>query len=91
MPQTPKHIPRRMCAICREQFPKRELIRLVRTADGQVEIDETGKKSGRGAYVCKAPGCIAQAQKGARLEKAIGVKVSPEVFHTLKEMVEHEP
>ena len=86
-----KHIPQRMCAICREQFPKRELIRLVRSAEGVVSLDDTGKKPGRGLYVCKSQACITQAMKGSRLEKATGAAVNEEIMNALREMVENGP
>jgi predicted RNA-binding protein YlxR (DUF448 family) len=78
-----------MCAICRQQYPKRELIRLVRSADGQVALDDTGKKPGRGLYVCKSEDCLTQALKGARLEKAVGTAIGPEILAELKAKVEH--
>jgi predicted RNA-binding protein YlxR (DUF448 family) len=80
----------RMCAICRQRFPKRSLVRLAKTSDGQVSLDETGKKPGRGFYVCQSSECLAQATKGSRLEKAVGVKIDGEVLAGLKEKAEHE-
>ena len=85
-----KRVPMRMCAICRKQFPKRSLIRLAKTSDGQVSLDETGKKPGRGLYVCQSDECLAQATKGTRLEKAAGVKIGGEVLAELMEKAEHE-
>ena len=85
-----KRIPLRMCAICRTQFPKRELIRLVKSADGLVELDETGKKPGRGYYVCRAKECLTQALKGTRLEKTVGVTIEDVVYTALREKVENE-
>jgi predicted RNA-binding protein YlxR (DUF448 family) len=79
-----------MCAVCRQQFPKRELVRLVKTADGQISLDETGKKPGRGLYVCHAKECLAQAMKGGRLDKAAGSKVDAAILRQLKEKEEHE-
>ena len=86
-----KRIPLRMCAICRTQYPKREMIRLVKSSDGQVEVDDTGKKPGRGLYVCHAKECMAQALKGKRLEKAAGARIDAEVLATLKDKADHEP
>lgn len=86
-----KRIPLRMCAICRQQFPKRELIRLVKNAEGQVSLDETGKKPGRGLYVCQNKDCLAQALKGGRLDKAAGARIDADILSKLKEKVEHEP
>jgi len=79
-----------MCAICRTQFPKRDLTRLVRSANGLVELDETGKKPGRGLYVCESKACLTQALKGTRLEKAAGVAIDGAVYTALKEKVENE-
>jgi predicted RNA-binding protein YlxR (DUF448 family) len=85
-----KRIPLRMCAICRTQFPKRELIRLVKSSDGQITLDETGKKPGRGLYVCRAQECLAKATHGARLEKAAGARVDADVMARLREKAENE-
>jgi predicted RNA-binding protein YlxR (DUF448 family) len=63
--------PQRMCVGCREMKNKRDLIRVVRTPEGSIEVDLTGKKSGRGAYLCNNPECLAQAVKGKRLQKAL--------------------
>lgn len=84
---TQKKIPTRMCAICRRQRPKKELVRLVKTPEGQVLLDETGKKPGRGLYVCPEEECILQALKGDRLNKAVGQKVDEDVRERLKEKV----
>ena len=63
-----KHIPQRTCVACRKVDAKRELIRLVRLSDGSVEVDTSGKKTGRGAYLCRAQGCWEAGLKGGRLE-----------------------
>lgn len=60
----PKHVPRRMCVACREHDAKRGLIRLVRSPEGAVEVDPTGKRNGRGAYLCHAPACWDRALRG---------------------------
>ena len=85
-----KRIPLRMCAMCRTQHPKRDMIRLAKASDGQVTLDDTGKKPGRGLYVCKAKECLAQAMKAVRLEKAVGAKIGEEVFTGLREKAESE-
>ena len=85
-----KRIPLRMCAMCRSQYPKRSLIRLVKTADGQVSLDESGKKPGRGLYVCHADACLAQALKGTRLEKAVGAKIDASILDELRDKAEHD-
>jgi predicted RNA-binding protein YlxR (DUF448 family) len=64
--------------------PKRELVRIVRTPEGEVLVDPTGKKSGRGAYVCPDEGCLEKAVKARRLEKALGREISPEVLEAVR-------
>ena len=81
----PKKIPQRMCLGCRQMKPKKELIRIVRTVDGKIEVDPTGKKSGRGAYFCKDPKCLEIALKEERLSKALVTSVSKETINRLKE------
>jgi uncharacterized protein len=68
--------PQRTCIACRSTSGKRELVRIVRTPQGQVEIDLTGKKAGRGAYLCPQAECWAQALKKGRLESALHVKLT---------------
>lgn len=63
-----KHIPQRTCMACRKVNAKQELIRLVRISDGSVELDTSGKKAGRGAYLCRAQDCWEIGLKGGRLE-----------------------
>src|SRR6266700_5861707 len=74
----PKHIPLRTCVSCRETKSKRELLRVVRTPDGHVLIDATGKKSGRGAYLCAKLSCWQQAIKTKKLEHEFETTISPE-------------
>jgi predicted RNA-binding protein YlxR (DUF448 family) len=74
----PKHIPQRTCIACRTTGPKRGLVRVVRTPDGRVEVDETGKKSGRGAYLCRTRECWEKALKSRALEYALKTPVSIE-------------
>ncbi|MFQ5924658.1 MAG: RNase P modulator RnpM [Dehalococcoidia bacterium] len=74
----PKHIPQRTCIGCRQTRPKRELVRIVRNTTGAVEVDPTGKKSGRGAYLCKAKGCWEAALKKERLDRALRIKTTRE-------------
>jgi uncharacterized protein len=74
----PKHVPLRSCVSCRETKPKRELLRVVRTPDGHVLIDATGKKSGRGAYLCARLSCWENALKKKRLEQEFELALSEE-------------
>jgi predicted RNA-binding protein YlxR (DUF448 family) len=77
-PLKPKHVPQRTCVACRSTSAKREFVRLVRTPDGRVEVDPTGKKAGRGAYLCNQPGCWDQALTKNRLSLALKTTVSAE-------------
>jgi uncharacterized protein len=74
----PKHIPLRTCVACKETKPKRELLRVVRTPDGHVMLDATGKKSGRGAYICARLSCWETALKKKRLEQEFELALSEE-------------
>lgn len=79
-----KKIPQRMCVGCREMKEKRELIRIVRTEEGAV-LDPTGKKPGRGAYLCLDSQCLAKAEKSRGLERALKIKISKEIYSSLNE------
>lgn len=84
-----KKIPMRMCLGCGEMKPKKELIRAVKAPDGSVSIDLTGKKSGRGAYICRSAECFGKARKSRRFEKAFSCRISDEVYDGMeKELVE---
>jgi hypothetical protein len=99
-----RKIPLRKCVACQEMMPKKELIRVVRTPDGEVLIDLTGKKSGRGAYLCGKSSCFKLAKKQRSLDKALKHSVAAEIydrlerdfvkvqdeFNALKESEEHE-
>ncbi len=80
----PRKIPLRMCVGCRESKPKRELIRVVRAPDGTLSMDNTGKKPGRGAYVCRAENCLARAIKQKQLERQLEVRMTDEVAAALQ-------
>ena len=75
----------RRCIGCMNSFPKNELIRVIRTPDGNVELDLTGRKNGRGAYLCKNIACLEKAMKHRGIERSFGMKVDPLVFESLKE------
>ena len=74
----PRHVPQRTCLGCRMVKPKRQLIRVVRVEDGVVEVDPTGKKSGRGTYLCEQKSCWEAALKKERLDRALKTKVAAE-------------
>jgi len=77
-PKRVKHIPMRTCVSCRTSKPKRELLRVVRTPDGHVQLDATGKKAGRGAYLCAKLSCWENALKRKRLESEFETTISAE-------------
>ena len=79
----PRKIPMRQCAGCREKKPKKELIRVVRSPEGAISLDTTGKAPGRGAYVCPAPECMKKAQKSRAIERALETAVSVEVYEQM--------
>jgi len=85
-----RKIPMRQCTGCREMKPKKELIRVVRSAEGQVSIDAGGKKSGRGAYICNDMNCLKKAIKSKALERAFEVEIPQEVYESLQSQMEVE-
>ncbi|MBC8585501.1 RNase P modulator RnpM [Youxingia wuxianensis] len=80
-----KKVPIRMCSGCSEHKPKRELVRVVRTPEGEILLDLTGKKSGRGAYLCPNSECLKKARKARRLERALDCAIPAEVYDRLEE------
>lgn len=83
-----KKIPMRMCVGCRQMHEKRQLVRIVKAEDGTARIDKTGKASGRGAYVCKNPDCLAKAIKSGAIRRALSLeKTDEEFFEELKEAI----
>jgi len=83
-----KKIPMRQCLGCREMKPKRELIRAVRSPEGEVSLDFKGKKPGRGAYVCRNSECLKRAVKSKALSRAFGVEIPQSVMELLNEQME---
>ena len=80
-----KKIPMRMCTGCGEMKPKKELVRVVKSPEGEISLDLTGRKPGRGAYVCRKPECLKAARKAHRLEKAFGCKIPDGVYDRMEE------
>ena len=80
-----KKIPMRMCLGCGEMKPKRELIRAVKTPEGDVLLDLTGKKSGRGAYICRSLECFKKAKKARRFEKAFSMQIDDAVYARMED------
>lgn len=83
----PKKIPLRQCVGCRGMKPKPELIRVVKSPEGEVSLDFKGKKPGRGAYVCPDPECLKKARKSRALERAFSAPLPDEVYAALEEQM----
>lgn len=82
-----KKVPLRLCGGCNEQKPKNQLVRVVRSPEGEISLDLTGKKNGRGSYICKDAECFKKAVKRKSFERAFGVKIPEEVADAiLKEL-----
>ena len=85
-----KKIPMRQCLGCNEHKPKKELIRLVRTPEGEVVADMTGKKNGRGAYLCPSDSCLRRVQKSKRAEKVLECAIPDEVYEAVARALAEE-
>ncbi len=85
-----KKIPMRQCVGCREMLPKPSLIRAVKPKEGEVELDFTGKKSGRGAYICKNSECLKKARKSRAFERAFECSISEAVYDTMEKTLSEE-
>ncbi|MBR2889111.1 MAG: YlxR family protein [Oscillospiraceae bacterium] len=83
-----KKIPQRQCMGCRERREKRQLIRVVRSPEGQVSLDFSGKKNGRGAYLCPDPLCLKKAIKSKALDRSLEVTIPQEVLDQLEKEME---
>lgn len=82
-----KKVPLRKCLGCNEMKPKKELIRIVRSPEGKVHIDKTGKSPGRGCYICSCIDCLNSAVKAKRVERALDVSVDTQIFEELREQL----
>lgn len=80
-----KKIPMRQCVGCREMKPKKELIRIIRTSEDTMEVDISGKKNGRGAYICPDRECLSKAVKSKGLERSLKMSVPEEIFKEFEE------
>lgn len=80
-----KKVPLRKCTGCGEMFDKRSLLRVVKSPEGEVSLDLTGKKPGRGAYVCRNPECLKKARKRRAFERVFQMQISDEVFSGMEE------
>lgn len=85
-----RKIPMRQCLGCRTMFPKRELIRVVRSPEGELSLDFKGKAPGRGAYLCPNPECLKKARKARAIERAFSMSVPEEVYEALEARMEEE-
>ena len=79
-----KKIPLRKCTGCAEMKPKRELVRIVKSPEGEISLDLTGRKNGRGAYICKDAECFAKARKARRFERAFAAQIPDEVYENIE-------
>ena len=86
--QKVRKIPQRQCLGCNEHRPKMELLRVVRTADGAIELDFTGKKSGRGAYICKNLECLRKARKSRRIDHNLDCTIPDEIYDKMESELE---
>ena len=82
--------PMRMCTGCGEMNPKRELVRVVKSADGEISLDLTGKANGRGAYICRSADCLKKAQKAKRIERSFAVTIPDEIYNRMQEEIGNE-
>ncbi|MGI6307885.1 MAG: RNase P modulator RnpM [Dethiobacteria bacterium] len=85
-----RKIPQRLCLGCRAMKNKRELLRVVRTPQGEIELDISGKKAGRGAYICPNSDCLQKALKSKGLEKSLRTSISEDILQSLKEKLAEE-
>ena len=86
----PRKLPQRTCLGCQVVKPKREMIRIIRTPSGTVEVDPTGKKSGRGAYVCPNLECVEHLRKAKRLERVLEVLPPPSIYDEIRNQIENQ-
>ncbi len=86
----PKKIPVRQCLGCRQPRPKSELIRVVRSPEGEIAIDARGKLPGRGAYICPDPACLKKAVKSRALDRALETKIPDGIIDELTHQMEDE-
>ena len=86
-----KHVPERTCVACRTSRPKRHLVRVVRTPEGTVDVDKTGRRNGRGAYLCPAQECWRLAKARRSLDQALAVTLNPEAWLALDNFVQRLP
>lgn len=84
-----KKIPERRCLACNEAKAKNELVRIVKNKDGQISIDLTGKKPGRGAYICNSVNCFDKLRKTGRLSKTFEMEINEEIYKDLRDVIDN--
>ena len=84
-----KKLPLRKCTGCGEMFDKRTLVRVVKSPEGEISLDLTGKKAGRGAYVCKKADCLKKARKKKAFERAFSVKIDDAIYDEMEKEIEN--
>ena len=85
-----KNLPQRSCVICRTQKNKNELLRIVRNKENIIKIDEKGKESGRGAYICYNMNCLEKAKKTKKLEKSLETKIDENIYLEIEEIIKNK-
>lgn len=85
-----QRVPMRMCLGCNEMKPKKELVRVVKSKEGEISLDLTGKKAGRGAYICKKAECLRLARKARRFEKSFSCRIEDSVYDGLEAELSNE-
>lgn len=85
-----RKIPMRMCLGCGEMKPKKELIRALKSPEGEISLDLTGRKPGRGAYLCRSEECLRLARKGRKLEKSFSCRIDDEVYDLMEKQLAEE-
>lgn len=88
--QKVKKIPQRQCLGCNEHKPKKELLRVVRSPEGEISLDFTGKKSGRGAYICRDVRCLKKARKSRRIDRNLECAIPEEVYDRMEQELADE-
>ena len=83
-----KKIPERRCIVCNTSKNKNELLRIVKNKENEISVDVTGKKSGRGAYICKTNECLERLKKTGKLNKTFGIKVDEEIYKDLGDVID---
>lgn len=87
---TVKKLPERLCLGCQERFLKKDLVRIVKSPEGEFSVDTTGKKAGRGAYICKKADCLRKAVKGHRFERSFKGAIDKSVYEVLEQQLQDE-